>query len=425
LSLPALAEPLTVEAGFTCRRFDNLPALLALRAPPHAVLLRAAPAVFAALPDLRARFPAAMVVTYTAEDRIGAGPDYLRRGADHFLEDPPLEELRALLARDWIATKMRDEQRKALFLSPAMKKVLADLPRLARTDAPIFITGETGTGKEVIANLVHESSARAAKPFLKINCASLPRELIESELFGSRKGSFTGSTQDRPGLFVEASGGTLLLDELAEMRIETQPTLLRVLQEQIVTPLGSSAPVKVDVRLIASTNYPPARAVAEGRLRADLFYRLAILEIALPPLRERAEDIVPLFHHFLAVEAARHNLPVPALSPDARSALLAYSWPGNIRDLQAVVIRSLLRHAGDPVLHTASLDFGSGLEAAAPNRDGVRRAELIRLLEIHRGSATNVGAVLGITRQMVHRDCRRLGIDLASYKQTKLSPAAS
>src|SRR5213078_482471 len=243
-----------------------------------------------------------------------------------------------------------------IFQYAAMKAVMRTIERIAPSDVSILITGESGTGKEVVADLIHTLSTRSKGPFIKINCAALPRELIESELFGSVKGAFTGSQGDREGLFRQAESGTLLLDELSEMPIDTQSKLLRVLQEKEVRPVGGRTSYKIDCRIIASTNRTVDEAIKEGKLREDLYYRISAITIALPPLRERREDILPLARAFLKRFAAQANRPLTDFTPEASDRLRKHDWPGNVRQLQNEVQRAVLMCEGQMVdVHDLSI----------------------------------------------------------------------
>jgi two-component system nitrogen regulation response regulator GlnG len=232
---------------------------------------------------------------------------------------------------------------------------------VARTEMTVLLTGESGTGKELVARAVHSNSARSSGPFITVNMAALPRDLIESELYGHEKGSFTGAVERRPGKFELASGGTLFLDEIGELPIELQAKLLRVLQEREIDRVGGSRALPVDVRVVAATNADLARSVEEGRFRRDLYYRLAVVPVRLPPLRERDADVVLLARHFLARYGQQLKGRAVALGKDAEAMLLTHPWPGNVRELQNVVQRALLKLNG-PRLGAAEL---SGLLPAA------------------------------------------------------------
>jgi transcriptional regulator with PAS, ATPase and Fis domain len=233
-----------------------------------------------------------------------------------------------------------------------MRQVVRTVERVGASDVAILITGESGTGKEVIADLIHAFSPRAKRPIIKINCAALPRELIESELFGSVKGAFTGAHSDREGLFRQAEGGTLLLDEISEMPVDTQSKLLRVLQDQEIRPVGGKVSHKTNCRIIAATNRQPEEAIRGGKLREDLFYRISAISIHVPPLRERREDIMPLANAFLKRYSAQAGRLIKDFAPDAIKRLAGFAWPGNIRQLQNEVQRAVLLSSGDRIAAT-------------------------------------------------------------------------
>ena len=232
-----------------------------------------------------------------------------------------------------------DARRTLIGSSAAMREVLDLVDRVAPTDFPVYVEGESGTGKELIARAVHDRSRRSAGPFVAINCGALPEGLIDSELFGHRKGAFTGAAGSHAGVFEQAAGGTLFLDELAEMPLENQVRLLRVLETGRVKPLGASAEVELDVRIVVATNRPAERALADGQLREDLYHRLAVFPIHVPPLRERPEDIEELVAAF-AAEAAEHTGVAKRFTPDALERLVRYRWPGNVRQLRNAVQRA-------------------------------------------------------------------------------------
>lgn len=248
--------------------------------------------------------------------------------------------------------------------SRAMQNIYDLIEGVAESDANVLIVGESGTGKEMVANAVHFRSLRADKPFVKINCAALPKELIESELFGHLKGAFTGAATDKTGLIGQARGGSLLLDEIGEMPLELQPKLLRVLQERVYTRLGSEKPQEADFRLIAATNRDPLQAIREGLLREDLYYRINTIVIYVPPLRERAEDVQRLAEHFLNSYAEKYKRPARAFSQSAWERLFDYRWPGNVRELQNVVERAVLL-AKNEIIEADALPFDQPLHGAS------------------------------------------------------------
>jgi DNA-binding NtrC family response regulator len=233
--------------------------------------------------------------------------------------------------------------------SKAMQNLYEIIDSVAPSDASILIIGESGTGKELIANAIHYNSLRSKKPFVKVNCAALPKELIESELFGHTRGAFTGATGEKIGLIGQSDGGSLLLDEIAEMPVELQPKLLRVLQERMYTKVGSEKSQKVDFRLISATNREPAEAVKNGLLREDLFYRINTITIRVPPLRERADDILRLAEHFLQIYAEKYKRKVRGISRDTQMQMVNYSFPGNVRELQNIIERAVLLCKGEQI----------------------------------------------------------------------------
>ena len=299
-----------------------------------------------------ARLP---VVMMTAHGSIDLAVDAMKSGATDFLTKPiDTQMLQALLQATASEVGARARNRElddrvtrgdpAGLLGEA--RVMRELQRmvglLAGTDASALVTGESGTGKEVVARAIHALSARRNKPFVAINAAAIPEGLIESEVFGHEQGAFTGALRARAGCFELAEGGTLFIDELAEMPIGLQPKLLRVLEDGRARRLGGSRDVRFDVRVIAATNRAPAQAIRDGRLREDLFYRLNVFELVVPPLRDRVEDIPLLAQHFVRDCARRHAMPVEGLAEAARAALLAHAWPGNVRELRNVIERSVI-----------------------------------------------------------------------------------
>lgn len=308
----------------------------------------------ALLDAIRSRNPDIQVIVMTAYGAIDSAVEAIRKGAYHYLTKPfKVDELvifvnravaeRALRREAAVLRKQLGAHRGLVAHSPAMQRVLDIVERVASATVPVLITGETGTGKGAIARALHAASTRAAEPFVALNCAALPEQLLESELFGHVKGAFTGATADHPGLFVAADRGTVLLDELAEMPIALQPKLLRVLETGTVRPVGATQERPVDVRVIAATHRDLRTAVTAGTLRQDLLYRLNVLPIEVPPLRERREDIPPLTDYFFSDAIARHPVSVArAFSHAAIKGLLDHAWPGNVRELAHVVERGVL-----------------------------------------------------------------------------------
>ncbi len=284
--------------------------------------------------------------------------DALRAGAAEYLSKPfNVDDLKLILAklmqRD-STTEDHVEVPDFIGSSPAIRRILEMVPRLAATPSTILITGESGTGKELLARAIHAFSAHANGPFLSVNCGALPEGLLESELFGHVRGAFTGAVRDHAGLFAEAEGGTLLLDEVGELTPPTQVKLLRVLQERRVRPVGSSQEIEVDVRVLAATNRDLEEAVKERGFREDLFYRLNVLHLHLPSLRQRGEDLPQLARHFVERTCAAFGTPAKRLTPDALRVLQAYPWPGNVRELENIIERTVALEASE-IISSGSL----------------------------------------------------------------------
>ncbi|MGF1463576.1 MAG: sigma-54 interaction domain-containing protein [Maricaulaceae bacterium] len=283
----------------------------------------------------------APVVACGVEVSPRAAADAIRAGAKEFIPLPPDAELIAA-----VLAAVADDNRPMVATDPAMQTVLRLADQVAPSDAPILITGESGSGKEVMARHVHARSRRKDAPFIAVNCAAIPENLLESELFGHEKGAFTGALARRIGKFEEADGGTLLLDEISEMDVRLQAKLLRAIQEREIDRVGGSKPVKVNIRILATSNRNLAQAVSEGAFREDLLFRLNVVNLALPPLRQRPGDIIALAGHFAKKYAAVNGAPDRAISARARDALLARDWPGNVRELENTMHRAVLLASG-------------------------------------------------------------------------------
>jgi len=283
---------------------------------------------------------------------VGADPqkaaDAIRAGAKEFIPLPPEADLIAA-----VLAAVADDERPLVTQDPSMKTVLALADQVAPSEASILITGESGVGKEVMARYVHAKSRRKDRPFISVNCAAIPENLLESELFGHEKGAFTGAVARRIGKFEEADGGTLLLDEISEMDARLQAKLLRALQERVIDRVGGSKPVKVDIRVIATSNRDLGVAVREGTFREDLLYRLNVVNLRLPALRERPADIVVLAEHFVKKYAAANGVPVRPLSAEARRRLQGHAWRGNVRELENAMHRAVLLAVGPEIDETA------------------------------------------------------------------------
>jgi DNA-binding NtrC family response regulator len=391
------------------------------------------------LKEIRARFPETLVVLVTAQGDERTAVEALKLGAYDYIPKPfDNEEIRAVArsARELLALKeenrrlrreLAGEYRGMVGDSAAMRAVADTIRRAGSTDATVLVTGESGTGKELAARALHAESRRANAPFVALNCSALPAELIESELFGHVRGAFTGADRDREGVFEAADGGTLFLDEVGDLSPSAQAKLLRVIEEGRVTPVGTAASRPVDVRLVAATNRPLDEMAQRGEFREDLLYRLQVVTLPLPPLRERRADIPPLAVHFIAELAHRHERPVRSLSASARRALVAYDWPGNVRELRNVLERAVVLAEGDE-LDLAALPARVSGASAAPGPidaalaelpyteardravDAFERSFLAAALERHGGNVSATARSLGLHRQSLQKILRRLDI---------------
>ena len=390
------------------------------------------------LPSLKKRAPETQVIILTGapDDRqaLSWAVEATKQGAFNFLRKGAYFDAEKLLAdvTNAIEHKRQNEEastlRRALetisgnsspvFQSGAMRDVVRTVERIAPSDVTILITGESGTGKEVIADLVHAFSPRSKGRIIKINCAALPRELIESELFGSVKGAFTGAYSDREGYFRLAEGGTLFLDEISEMPIDTQIKLLRVLQDQEVRPVGGKTSYKTNCRIVAATNRKPEDAIKSGKLREDLFYRISAISVYLPPLRERREDVMPLANAFLKRFSAQANRGIKGFTPSAVERLTAFDWPGNVRQLQNEVQRAVLLSEGDEVDATdlsvtkARLSAEDSPDTNFTLLEGVERNAIVQMLKETGGNKLETAKRLGIGRQTLYNKIKAYGIEV-------------
>src|SRR6201747_2179418 len=298
-------------------------------------------ALIAANEAERIRVP--VVACGVGADAMGAAAA-IKAGAKEFIPLPPDAQLIAA-----VLAAVADDNRPMVVHDPAMQAVITMADQIAGSDASILITGESGVGKEVIARYVHQKSRRASKPFISVNCAAIPENLLESELFGHEKGPFTGAVARRIGKFEEAQGGTLLLDEISEMEVRLQSKLLRAIQERVIDRVGGTRPVPVDIRIIATSNRNLVDAVREGTFREDLLFRLNVVNLKIPPLRERPSDITELAQHFAKKYADANGVPLRPISADARRVLTTNRWQGNVRELENTMHRSVLMAQGDEI----------------------------------------------------------------------------
>lgn len=351
----------------------NEVALASLRAGKGADLLLVdvmidIPALLAALEAERIHIP---VVACGTETNAAAAVNAIRAGAKEYIPLPPDAELIAAV----IAAVAR-ESSDFLYRDPSMAKVVKLADQIAGSDASVLITGESGTGKEVMAKYLHAHSKRASQPFISINCAAIPEALLESELFGHEKGAFTGAVARRIGKFEEATGGTLLLDEISEMDLRLQAKLLRAIQERLIDRVGGSKPIPVDIRILATSNRDLAEAVRDGHFREDLLFRLNVVNLRLPPLRERPGDIAALSDFFVKKYSAANGLPTRALSDAAREQLMHAPWPGNVRELENTLHRAVLLASSDIIDPEAILmPDGSGLTDIAGDSVATQAAQ--------------------------------------------------
>jgi DNA-binding NtrC family response regulator len=384
------------------------------------------------LPQIKKQWPETEVIVMTGNATFDAAVEATKRGAYHFLNKPLDTQGLLVTVERALEHKQQNEENSSLrralstmsggatpvFVSSAMQTVVRTVERVAPSDVPILITGESGTGKEVIADLIHALSPRSKAKIIKINCAALPRELIESELFGSVKGAFTGAYTDREGFFRQAEGGTLFFDEISEMPIDTQSKLLRVLQDQEVRPVGGKTSYKTNCRLLAATNRKPEEAIKDGKLREDLFYRISAITVYLSPLRERREDIMPLADSFLTRFAAQANRVIRGFTPTAVERIAGFDWPGNVRQLQNEVQRAVLLCEGSQV-DAADLSITSARTANEPGFDtnftlleGVERNAIVQMLKETGGNKLETAKRLGIGRQTLYNKIKAYGIEV-------------
>ncbi|MCL6555412.1 MAG: sigma-54 dependent transcriptional regulator [Burkholderiales bacterium] len=369
------------------------------------------------------QLPVAVITAFgSAENAVAA----LKAGAFDYLCKPvSLEQLRALVKSALKVpekTSERTVSRVLLGNSPAIQQVRAMLDKLARSQAPVHITGESGSGKELAARLIHERSNRRDKPFIAVNCGAIPENLMESEFFGYRKGAFTGAETDREGFFQAAHGGTLFLDEVADLPLPMQVKLLRAIQEKSVRRVGATQEEPVDVRIISATHQNLAQLVESGRFRQDLYYRLNVIEVRMPALREMREDIPVIAEAILARLAAAANQPMPRLTADAVAALQDYSFPGNVRELENILERALALANGAEI---GSQDLYLSVPEAAQEAerepgakwplqeylDRVEKEAILEALEKTRYNKTAAARLLGITFRALRYRLERLGIE--------------
>jgi DNA-binding NtrC family response regulator len=370
---------------------------------------------------VRTFVPDTPVILLTAYGSVPDAVQAIKDGACDYLQKPvSFEQLEATAQRVLAPLESRQENNsmfEGVGRSAAFRSVIARANRVAQTGADVLIEAESGTGKELLARLIHRASPRGGGPFVAVNCSAFPENLLESELFGHVRGAFTGANTSKPGKFELADGGTLLLDEISEMPLSLQPKLLRVLQEREVDRLGDTRPLRVDVRVIATTNRSLRTQVDAGQFRADLFYRLHVVPLAMPPLRERREDILPLAEYFIRKHAEGERSGEYVISPEFAAQLQSYTWPGNVRELENTMRRSLALASG-MTLGAQPLDAGGSLSttdkgncfAPGVTLQQVERRLLEATLDATGGNRTKAAELMGVSLRTVRNKIREYGM---------------
>jgi two-component system nitrogen regulation response regulator NtrX len=394
----------------------------------------------ALLEDLKAAGVASPSVMMSGQATIEMAVRATRLGAIDFLEKPVSTDKLLLTVENALRlSRLEDENRdlrrrlgrhEIVWASPAMREVMEQIGHVAPAETRVCIRGETGTGKELVARALHEKSPRHAGPFVSLNCAAIPAELMESELFGHEKGAFTGAAARHVGKFEQAQGGTLFLDEIGDMPLPMQAKLLRVLEEREIERVGGGHPVPVDVRVVVATHRNLEEQVRLGTFREDLYHRIFVFPIVLPPLRDRREDIRVLAGHFVRQLAEQNNWKPKTFSPEALESLERYSWPGNIRELRNVIERVMLLAPGDvadasvidralpqTLASAASSSPEAGIGTLAERVESFERATILAELKRNRNHMTNTAKALGLERSHLYKKCQQLGIDLRSVRQ--------
>ncbi|MGA7796223.1 MAG: sigma-54 dependent transcriptional regulator [Candidatus Acidiferrales bacterium] len=392
------------------------------------------------LEDLKAAGVTTPVVMISGQASVETAVRATRLGAVDFLEKPiSTEKLLVTIENVLRLRRLEDENRdlrgrlgkhEMIWSGPAMERLMAQLERVAASESRVAIQGETGTGKELIARTIHQKSARHTGPFVTLNCAAVPAELIESELFGHEKGSFTGAATRHVGKFEQAAGGTLFLDEIGDMPLAMQSKLLRVLEEGEIERVGGDKPIAVDARVVVATHRNLEEMVRQGSFRADLYHRIYVFPIALPPLRERAEEIPALAEYFAVQVALQNGWRPKHFSPESIEILQRYAWPGNVRELRNVVERVLLLSGGEtitaeevnlalPAARNGEAASAAGSGPLAQRLESFEREVLLAELRRHHHHMTNTARALGLERSHLYKKCQQLGIDIQSERKTE------
>ncbi|KFF49860.1 response regulator GlrR [Gammaproteobacteria bacterium MFB021] len=386
--------------------------------------------------ELQRRVPGMPVIILTAHGSIPDAVSATQQGVFSFLTKPvDRDELFAAIDEALAQTPTtRGEggemwRSQIITRSPQMERILEQAYMVAASDVSVLVTGPSGTGKELLANAMHQASPRADKPFVAINCGALPEQLLESELFGHARGAFTGAVSQHEGLFLAADGGTLFLDEIGDMPLTLQVKLLRALQERQIRPLGSTKSVPIDVRIISATHRDLDRAMHEGDFREDLYYRLNVVNLKLPPLKERAEDIPLLAKHMVAQVAARHKSFVKGFSPEALNLLASSAWPGNVRQLVNVVEQCVALTSAPMIPEALVSQALAAEENALPSfseaRAGFERSYLIKVLKITEGNVTQAARIAGRNRTDFYKLLARHDLDPGAFKPSAMPDTTS
>jgi two-component system response regulator HydG len=391
-----------------------------------------------ALEQIKSFNPAIPVIIMTAYSSVDTAVDALKQGAHDYLTKPlDFDKLKITIARSMEHTRLKEEnrllkeslgkhfdRRNIIGQSPAMVNLLETVAQVAPSEATALITGESGTGKELIAGAIHFNSSRKDGPFVKINCAAITETLLESELFGHEKGAFTGADRRKEGRFYQAHRGSLFLDEVSEMSLTMQVKLLRVLQEREFTRVGGEKTIPVDVRIIAATNKDLPELIGQAEFREDLYYRLNVVDLEIPSLRKRREDVPLLAQHFLQIFAARNHKEIKGFTPQAMDHLIRYDWPGNVRELMNAVERAVVLSRSDylsekdfPVISGFKIKNDETISQTPPiNGDGttpleeVEKATILKTMEASGGNKSEAARRLGITRKTLHKKLKTYGV---------------
>jgi len=390
------------------------------------------------LQRLKERHVDAQVVIISGHGNIESAVRAIKMGAFDFIEKPLSLEKTVLVIRNALRQRDLETENRALRArvdrqeimvgeSPAMRHLRDQVAMAAPTNGRVLILGENGTGKELVARTVHQLSRRRGGPFVEVNCAAIPEELIESELFGHARGAFTGAVADKPGRFEQADGGTIFLDEIGDMSLKTQAKVLRVLQEQVMERVGGTQRIKVDVRVLAATNKELPAEIRDGRFREDLYFRLNVIPIFVPPLRDRPEDIPLLAEHFMALMAAEYGKRPKRFASEAMARLQQYQWPGNVRELRNIVERLIIMVTGDAITAQDLAFLGQDGDAPmgpaptatgrlAEARDQFEKDYILRALAASQGNMSKTAEMLGVERSNLYKKLRAFGVTPRSEK---------